>query len=150
MFLLSFCVMYFQFLISDFLSCSVLKLFTRLSYKRETYHDFMVYNAKISTLPVFLVMLSSLQFVLYSPRLRHSFSFVSACRFRHGPVCSQWTIRGGSKRWIEIVTTAKVTSLTLVWFPRNSTSVHFELSNTESALWETNSCADDFEAVRKV
>lgn len=112
--------------------------------------DFAVCNAKTPTLAVFLVMLFSLQFALYSLRSRHSFSFVSACRFRHGPVCSQRAIRGGSKRRIEIVTTAKVTSLTLVRFPRNSTSVHFESSNTESALWETNSRAGDFEAVRKV
>lgn len=93
-------------------------------------------------------MLSSM-FALYSFRSRHSFSFVSACRFRHGPVRSQRAIRGSSKRRIEIVTTAKVTSLTLVRFPQNSMSVHFDSSNTESALWETNLHAGDFEAARK-
>lgn len=105
----------------------------------------MAYNAKIPIFTIFLIMLFSLQFALYSLRLRHSFSFVSTCRFRHGPVRSQRAIYGGSKRRIEIVTTAKVTSLTLVRFPRNSTSMHFESSNTESALWETNSRAGNFE-----
>jgi len=92
-----------------------------------------------SRLSLFSIMLSSLQYALYSLRSRHSFSFVSACYFRHGPVRNQRAIRGDSKRRIEIVTTAKVTSLILVRFPRNSTSMHFESSNTESALWETNS-----------
>jgi len=92
-----------------------------------------------SRLSLFSIMLSSLQYALHSLRSRHSFSFVSACYFRHGPVRSQRAIRGGSKRRIEIVTTAKVTSLTLVRFSRNSTFMHFESSNTESALWETNS-----------
>lgn len=106
-------------------------------------------TAKIPASAIFLVILASIQFALYSLRSRHSFSFVSACRFRHGPVRSQRAIRGGSKRRIEIVTTAKVTSLTLVRFPQNSMSVHFESSNAESALWETNLRAGDFEAVRK-